>query len=55
MSHEDSNSTGHGLSVCHSVGCVLINVYCAAPAAECSGSYATCLSDQSCPVVDYMT
>ena len=26
-----------------------------APAAECSGSLATCSSEESCPVVNYMT
>ena len=39
----------------NSVSRVPIDVYCAALAAECSSSLATCSSDQSCPLVDYMT
>ena len=37
------------------VGCAPMEVSGVAPVAECSGSLATCSSDQLCPVVDYMT
>ena len=39
----------------HSVGCAPMEVSCVAPAAECSGYLSICSSDQSCPVITYMT
>ena len=37
------------------VGCALMEVSGVVLVAECSGSLSTCLSDQLCPAVDYMT
>ena len=37
------------------VGCAPMEVSGVAQLAECSGTLATCSSDQSCPAVDYMT
>ena len=37
------------------VGCAPMEVFGVAPVAELSRTLATCLSNQSCPAVDYMT